>query len=68
MTIKEEDTFFPTADRSSESPPPPVSNSTGSDARIPADDLKEQSTEVWREKHLFFYFGICTHPLIPLTS
>ena len=61
MTIKEEDTFFPTVGRSSESSSLPVSNSTGADARIPADNLKKQSSEVWRDKHLFLSFGVCTH-------
>jgi hypothetical protein len=38
-----------------------VSNSTGNDARIPADDLQKSSTEVWRDKHLLFSFGISTN-------
>ena len=36
----------------------PMSNNTGGDARVPEDDVNKSSTEVCRDKELFFSFRI----------
>jgi hypothetical protein len=41
-----------------------MSNNTGGDVRVPEDGLKNTSSEVWRDKDLFFSFKISSQQKI----